>query len=521
MKGDEGYSTRFTFGPLERRGVAGALRAGQLVLLGAGAAGAFVVLRLAPNAAGLLVALVIASAASLVAFVRVHGRSLAEWAPVAAQFRWRSSRGQCSYRSTRPTAGVIGPLDGTQTRTIRSLPDELVGCEVLGVPVASGEEVGVFSDESQQTLSATLAIRVRAFGLLSEADQERRLDRWGQALASLARGGGIVRRIQILERTVPADGDAMQRYMADARDRAMASDTLPRRSYEELLGHAGFVTQDHELFLTVQVDARRAASRAARASRDRHVDARAAAASALIREIQTFAARFDPADVAVDGVLPPRMLARAIRLAYDPYGRERGNRLAVADPATAGVDPDAFGPVATADAWERFRTDSAVHRTYWIAQWPRLAVAPTFLSPLLLSGDVVRSLAVVLEPVSPERSRRAVEAAITSDMADEEIRSQRGFRTSARQRRRHEAVLRREQELASGHQEFRFAGFVTVTGRDDADLEAACDQVEQSAHQAYLDLQPLWGEQRLGFVFGALPVARGLRPAGPLVGGDR
>ena len=212
------------------------------------------------------------------------------------------------------------------------------------------------------------------------------------------------------------------------------------------------------------------------------------------------------------------MLARAIRLAFDPYGRERQNRLAVAKGTEPGVDPRQFGPTATDEQWDRYRSDSAVHRTYWIAQWPRLAVGPMFLAPLLLSTDVVRSLSVVLEPVSPDRARRSVEAAITSDLADEEIRAERGFRTTARRRKRSDAVLRREQELAGGHQEFRFAAYVTVSAGDDQRLELACDHVEQAAHQAYLDIQPLWGEQDAAFTFGALPIARGLNPSGPFAG---
>jgi hypothetical protein len=55
-----------------------------------------------------------------------------------------------------------------------------------------------------------------------------------------------------------------------------------------------------------------------------------------------------------------------------------------------------------------------------------------------------------------------------------------------------------------------FAGYVTVTGRFEAELEEACSQVEHGAEQARLDLLPLWGEQDAGFVHGALPLARGL-----------
>jgi hypothetical protein len=130
----------------------------------------------------------------------------------------------------------------------------------------------------------------------------------------------------------------------------------------------------------------------------------------------------------------------------------------------------------------------------------------------VLGAHAVHSVSVLFEPVPPDRARRRAEAAITSDEADEELRQRRGFRTSAVKKRQQEAAVRREEELASGHEEVRFAGFVTVSARFEAELDDACAQVEQAAHQARLDLLPLWGEQESGFVHGALPVGRGLAP---------
>lgn len=511
MSAEDRYTRKFAFGPLERRGIAGGLRLSQLLLLAASGVVAIVAFQLGSGGAGLAVGLLAVTVAALAAFVPYRGRTLEEWIPVAARYsRTRRASGG-RWRSGQPANGSVARLDGGDLRWVADLPDSLAGCELLSVDVAHDRQIGVLADPMHRTLTAVLAVRVRAFGLLSEAEQERRLERWGQALASLARAGSLIRRVQILERTVPADGDTLHRYLAEARDRDLSAESLPRRSYDALLEGAGFVTQDHELFLALQVDEQRAASRLGRLARERHGDVRGAACNALVREVETFAGRLDPADVMVEGALAPRTLARAIRLAFDPYGRERSNRHGAAQ-GEAGIDTSSFGPVATEEGWDRYRTDSAIHRTYWIAQWPRLLVAPTFLAPLLLSADVVRSLSVVLEPVSPERARRAVEAAITSDLADEDLRAERGFRTTARRRRRSEAAVRREQELAAGHQEFRFAAYLTVSGTNHEDLELACEQVEQAAHQAYLDVQPLWGEQAAGFTFGALPAARGLKP---------
>jgi hypothetical protein len=227
----------------------------------------------------------------------------------------------------------------------------------------------------------------------------------------------------------------------------------------------------------------------------------------LLRELRSFVTRFQPMDAEVAGVLTAAQYLTAIRNAYDPYRRRR---LTAGDPADVVPGPFDIGPTAAERQWRSYLAEGACHRTYWIAQWPRLPVGPLFMTPLLLGAHAVHSVAVVFEPVGPERARRGAEAAITSDEADEELRGRRGFRTSAVQRRKQDATIRREEELASGHEEVRFAGYVTVSARYEAELEDACAQVEHAAEQARLDLLPLWGEQDSGFVHGALPLARGL-----------
>ena len=60
---------------------------------------------------------------------------------------------------------------------------------------------------------------------------------------------------------------------------------------------------------------------------------------------------------------------------------------------------------------------------------------------------------------------------------------------------------------------------MTVSARDEDELEVACDRIEQAAQQAHLDLQVMWGEQDLAFTHGALPIARGMADDAPLGGG--
>ena len=95
---------------------------------------------------------------------------------------------------------------------------------------------------------------------------------------------------------------------------------------------------------------------------------------------------------------------------------------------------------------------------------------------------MVRAIAVTIEPTSPLKAIREVEAARTSDVADSDLRGRMGFIETARGRRRTEAVARREEELADGH----------------------------AAQMARLELLRLYGQQDESFTY-TLPLCRGLR----------
>jgi hypothetical protein len=133
-----------------------------------------------------------------------------------------------------------------------------------------------------------------------------------------------------------------------------------------------------------------------------------------------------------------------------------------------------------------------------------------FMDALLGRSSAVRSVAVTFEPIPPSRSTREVEAAVTRDHADRELRRRFGQSETARQRQAHEATTRREAELAVGHSEVRFSGFVTVSGRDRDDLRRASAEVLEHSARARLELHRMYGRQAAGFTF-TLPLCRGLR----------
>jgi hypothetical protein len=180
------------------------------------------------------------------------------------------------------------------------------------------------------------------------------------------------------------------------------------------------------------------------------------------------------------------------------------------DPNRRGPNPVNAWPLGAHEHWDRYTCDGADHATYWIGGWPRVDVSPMFMDALLSSSDVVRTVSVTFEPIPPVRSTREVEAAVTRDRADRELRLRFGQGETARQRQAQEAAMRREAELAAGHAEVRLSGFVTVSGRDEEELRKGCAQVLEHAARARLELHRMYGQQAAAFTF-TLPLARGLR----------
>jgi hypothetical protein len=419
---------------------------------------------------------------------------------VAWRFGVRLALGRARYKSPLPGQGVRARLQRTPVELDGATPvppTALRGVRIIEV-VYRNRAIGVLAEESGRRLTAVLACRAFAFALLDPEAQERRLARWGLVLSGAA--NTPIRRLQWIERTVPAQGDELARWLHDERDPAIPLRGAPMiESYLELIGATARVAHEHELLMAVQVDARR--------MRGRDQDA---VSEALIEEAERVALALEAAEVTVVGALNPGQLARVLRTAFDPFARAELAALEAADPGREGVSEAGAWPLGAREAWEHYRSDGAVHATYWIGSWPRVEVSPMFMDALLARSSTVRSVAVTFEPVSPERSTREVEAAITRDRADRELRHRFGQLETARQRQSHEATLRREAELAAGHSEVRLSGFVTVSGRDEDELRRATAEVLEHAARARLELHRMYGQQAEAFTF-TLPLCRGLR----------
>jgi hypothetical protein len=480
-------------------------------------------LRSRPSVVGVVAALAGVGAGVALAFWPIRGRTAEQWLPLAA--RWVGGRvigggrqfspgpgagHRVSLRPGQPgPAGVAvtpAPLPARSART-RSVFGGLTLESVPLGPEASAAELGLVVDGPSRTATAVLSVRGHSFALLGPADQDSRIATWARVLSAMAREGSDVHRVQWIESCLPDDGRSVRDHCS--RHAVLGGDTPAGRSYRALVDESSPVTRRHRVLLGLSIHTTRS-SRSIRAAGG----GMAGVGAVLTREVLALHRALDGADIEVDGVLDPRALARAMGETYAPTGRGAdGNHRADADDRSPTDDADRSGPrwpwpMAVEPHWDAVHTDATWHATYWIAEWPRVEVTPDFLGPILFSS-LRRSVVLTMEPVDPTRAARQVAQARTADIADGELRRRGGFLVTAHHSRQKASVEERDTELADGHAQYRFTGYVTVTADTRSELGAARLAVEQAAGQARIELRLLFGEQDLAFTCG-LPLGRGL-----------
>ena len=416
-------------------------------------------------------------------YVTVAGRRAVEWLPVAGHWTMRQARHQTTYRA----------------RTLHPRPPETLALPGDAAPLRLhvDDETGtaMVHDPHARTLTAIARVRHPAFVLLGPADQERRVAAWGRVYATLARSGRIA-RVQVLERATPDSGQGAQRYWATA---GAPIHSFASRAYAELVAAAGPTTEKHETTISISLNLA-TARRAIRAEGGGITGG----ATVLRREISAVAAALAAAEIVVETWLGVSDLAAVLRTAYDPAAS------ATLECYPVGRDPATAGPVAVDEHWDHLRSDSGLHAVYWISEWPRSEVFPSFLSSLLLTAGVRRTVSLVAQPLTTAEAMRAIRKERVEYQTDAAQRQRIGQLIDFATEQEWADVNQRERELVAGHGDLRFAGFLSVTATDAAALQAAQATIEQAAIQAGCEIRLLVGQQAQAFVAAALPLCRGI-----------
>ena len=271
----------------------------------------------------------------------IRGHTIEEWAPLTIRFFVGRFSRKARFRAQLAQVGHVirvpeGGLEPERAEEPKSVPAELAGLELREGELAryEGALMGVVVDRKAKTLTAALRCQGQAFALLGAEEREQRLADYGGVLAALARDDTPLRRVAWIERTLPANGDAMADYLYDHKRGDASLDAPPTElvSYMQLLGRSPDVAEDHELLFCVQIDAQRPAARRAI---KRLGGSDLGALAVLAGEVGQLADLLDAAGIAVTGVLTRRGLALAIRNAYDPWAASSAPAAATAASPTS------------------------------------------------------------------------------------------------------------------------------------------------------------------------------------------
>ncbi|MFC8225171.1 SCO6880 family protein [Streptomyces sp. NPDC057287] len=421
----------------------------------------------------------------LLVFVRHRGRALADWAPIVVRYALRRMRGQLLWLtrpSRRPTREGLLHLPGTAAS--------------LRVTTAPDGKYGAVHNPHTGTLTAVVKVSSRAYALLDPGTQQANVGGWGRALAALARTGQIA-RIQVIERTIPDSGDALRRYW---EEHGRPDTPMAGAIYNELIQSAGPAAAPHEAYVAVSL-----ATKAARRLINQAGGGLTGAFSVLAQLTSTFDQAARTAGLTPTGWLTAREIAAVVRTSYDPKALATLDRWSTAGRPEA--EPAAAGPVVVVEKADHIATDSAVHATYWVENWPRTEASAGFLHQLLFTGGVRRTLSLSYEPKNLDAALRDVQRKKSSVIADAAERARRGQVDSEADSIEYQDIKSRERQLIAGHADVALTGLLTVSADTEDELRTACAVVETAAVGAQLDLRPLTWQQAEAFTAAALPLA--------------
>lgn len=408
--------------------------------------------------------------------LRPGGRLAIDWGAVGLTFAARRATRRSRYRHRRAGAG-------------RRLPAHLSGIRILEAETDRGS-VGLVRDGGR--LVVLLQVTPEPILLAGAAEVAGRRAAWGAALASLARPGAGVDRVQWVARLAVVGPVARSHHVDPALRPHLTEPSV--LSYLEVVDRIADSATEYVLTIALGVGARR---RPADVAAQDALDA----ASELSEQLAA-------ADLGLARLLDATEVSALLRGAGDPAAPEPFATSADAA-GPVPVDPSDPGPMATEEHWDAIRCDGTWHASFWISQWPRGELDAELLAPLVLAGRPGRTVTVVMAPRDPVRAVRDAEHSRVRHAADEELRERAGFVGTVRRRRQQAAISAQERELADGHAAYRFAGYVTVSAATRDELEERCRELAASAPLARCEVRRLWGEQAAGLA-ACVPLCRGL-----------
>lgn len=432
------------------------------------------------------------------AVTSIHGvstpRMVALW--VMKQIRHSAGATEQSYRPERPV------LQGTL-----NLPGVRASVQLWEI-----EGIAAVYSPTDRTVSVTAELEVQGFLMQDLPARWDLAQQWERVLASFTQRPGI-KRVALQERTLPSTIRAARDHYDTVADRQQVDLESPvAQNYREVMDASERFAVAHRNYLTFTIDliAMGAQLKSLGGGKDAILALAAIEAANLADALQA-------AKIQVRRWLTPRDVAALVRVAFDPeFAATVQNRT----DEHSGVDPVAIGPMHLEEPEGRngiVVTDSGVHTTMWVHEWPRSDAPVGFLSPVVfarhpITGEAVTHIfTLVLTPVPVSKALKRIRDEKKVWRGNEQLRAKRGADGSAADAADWEALERQEQEIVSGHGEFRYGGYLTITAPNEEELDQAIAGMRNALSRAGMEAQTLYCQQAEALMVNALPLGVGMK----------
>lgn len=363
-----------------------------------------------------------------------------------------------------------------------------------------------------RTVSVTAELEVQGFLMHDTPERLDLAQQWSRVLASFTQRPGV-KRVTLQERTLPTTiRPAREHFDSVQLRRGTVPDTVAD-NYAEVMDRSERFAVAHRNYLTFTLDlvALGAQVKSLGGGKDAIVALAAIEAGNLADALAS-------AKVKVRRWLSAREVAALARVAFDPdFAGTVQNRTDVAD---AGVDPVAIGPMYLEEPKGRnglVYSDSGVHSTMWIHEWPRSDAPVGFVAPLVFARHpgtgtaVTHILSVVLTPVPVNQALKRIRDEKKVWRGNEKLRAKRSADGSAADAADWAALEKQEQEIVEGHGEFRYGAYLTVTAPDEERLDQALAGARNALSRAGMEAQTLYCQQAEALMVNALPIGLGMK----------
>lgn len=447
---------------------------------------------------GLLYAAPIYLPVGVFAFVTVHGdsapRQVGLW--VMKQLRHASGGTKQVYRPER--THLVGTLN---------LPGIRASIQLWEV-----DGVACVYNPHDRSVSVTAEVEVQGFLMKDVPERYDLAQQWSPVLASFTQRPGIKRAV-LQERTLPTTiRAAREHYESVTRRRGLNAESPLGRNYDAVMNKSEPFAVSHRNYITFTLDlvALGPQLKSLGGGQD-------AVKTLAYLEARNLADALNAARMSVRRWLSARDVAALARLGFDPEFAPNVQNRGVEH---SGVDPVAIGPMYMEEPRGKngiVYTDSGVHTTMWIHEWPRSDTAVGFVEPIVFArmpstGEAITHiLSIVLTPVSVKKAMRRIEDDKKIWRGNERLRAKRGVDGSAADAADWDALERQEEEIVAGHGEFRYGAYLTVTAPDEEKLDQAIAGMRNALARAGMEPQILYCQQAEALMVNVLPIGLGMK----------